>query len=66
MSNPLQIEKVHLTAADPAGETFAVVSYPDGRCGITRDGKPVPGLEWPADRYDECAAHVVRLARLNE
>ena len=66
MPNPHQVVKVHLTATGPAGETFAVATYANGRCGVTRDGTPIDGMEWPLDQYDQCAAALARLAGLGK
>jgi hypothetical protein len=60
------IEKIHLTAIDPAGERLAVVTFTNGQCGITRDGQAVQGLEWPVDQMPQCTIAFARLAGLDD
>ena len=66
MSLDRQIQKIHLTATGPEGEQLAVVTYTNGKCGITRDGKPSVDLEWPLDQIARCVSVLLRLAGLAE
>ena len=65
MADTPQVEKLHFTVTGPAGETFGIATYTNGRWGITRDGAPLAGLEWPTEELADCTAALVRLAKLN-
>ena len=59
------IDKTHLTAVAPDGDTLAVVTYTSGRCGVVRNGRPVHGLEWEIERIAESVTAMIQLAGLN-
>ncbi len=61
-----QIDKIHVTATNASGQTVAVVTFSNGRCGITLDGQPVDGKDWPADQMHNCTAELLRLSGLND
>jgi hypothetical protein len=61
-----QVDTIHFTATTPDGRELAVVSYTDGRCGITRDGEPIEGLDWPIDCLNECTEWFAQLAGLSK
>ena len=58
--------KVILTATAPGGEKLALVEYPDGDCGLLRDGMPIPGMKWEPGRMKECTAELLRLGKLDQ
>ena len=58
------IAKTHLTATAPGGDVLDVVTFTNGRCGLTRNGKPIAGMEWDLEQMGECTAALNRLAAL--
>ena len=53
-----------LTATALNGDALALVSYPDGSCSITRDGKPIPGANWKRCNMGECTKLLLNLAQM--
>ncbi len=64
ISDTRTIDKTHLTATAPNGQTVAVVTFSDGRCGIAESGRPIPGMQWDVEQMPECTATFARLASL--
>lgn len=56
-----RIDKTHLTANAPNGDALAMVTFSNGRCGITRNGNPIPGMEWDVGEMAACTAELIRL-----
>jgi hypothetical protein len=64
MQDKRAIQHIHLSAAAPGGERFAIVTLDDGQFAITRDAQLMPDQEWPADQLDACTAEFARLTAL--
>jgi len=60
------IAKIHLTATTPGGDVLDLVTFTDHRCAITRNGQPIPDMEWDMERVSECTAALNRLAALDD
>ena len=58
------IAKIHLTATAPNGDVLDVVTFTNARCGITRNGQPIPDMEWDVEQMADCTAALKRLAAL--
>jgi hypothetical protein len=60
-----QIVTIHLTATASNGDVLEMVTFTNGRCGLTRNGQPMADMEWELDRMNECTAALKRLAGLD-
>jgi hypothetical protein len=61
MPDARAIAMIHLTLRADDGAILAVVTYTTGRLGITRNGVPIPDLDFPLDQKDACIAALLSL-----
>jgi hypothetical protein len=64
MADTPKIDKLHITAIAANGDELAIVTFTTGRCGLARNGLPIPGMEWEMSQIDQCTAELIRQARL--
>ena len=64
MHDQRAIQTIHFSATHATtGECYAVITLDNGELGITRDGRHLPGLEWPTSQIVQCTASFARLTR---
>ena len=56
-----QVKETLMTATLRGGDVVSVVTYNDGRSGLSRNNEPMHVFTWPHDQLDECVVTFLRL-----
>ena len=50
-----------MTATLRHGDVLAVVTFTDGRCGLSRNGEPMHVFSWPHNQLDDAVVQFLQM-----
>jgi hypothetical protein len=63
-ANETERPRVLITATAGNGDKIEMLAYPDGGCGLTRNGLPIANSKSVPCEPDQCGAQLLRLCDL--